>query len=88
MQYADSKTFKIYVGVGFGTAVLAIVMILYSKSSDNSNKYRIIAPFEGSQRHRASRKTHDVEKAVLEPLLTKRNTKERKIPPKVPYPDF
>lgn len=67
---------------------MAIVMIIYWKSYDNSNKDTPVAPFEGSQRHRASRKTHDVEKAVLEPLLTERSAKQRKVPPEVPEPDF
>lgn len=88
-QYSDSRLFKIYVGIGFGGTLLTILLILYCKHYGNSNSNKNSASFQGSQRHRISRKKpHDIEKAVLEPLLKQNSTVSKKAPPKLPPPDF
>lgn len=89
MLYSDTVLFKIYVGVAFGFCLLLIMIITFWKASGNMSEYKKVVPFEGSQRQRAlRRRTRDVEKGALKPLL--KNKKDAKInsPPKVPPPDF
>lgn len=82
----NTKIFKIYVAVGFGVALLIILVVVVSKNTKKSDLRSRVAPFAGSQRDRASqRKAHDVEKANLEPLLEK---KQDDPPPKILPPDF
>lgn len=82
----NTKIFKIYVAVGFGVALLIILIIVLWKNSKKSDLHSRVAPFAGSQRDRAyQRKAHDVEKANMEPLLEQNQDES---PPEIPPPDF
>ncbi|CAH2007058.1 unnamed protein product [Acanthoscelides obtectus] len=87
VEYSDTETFKIYVGVGFGLVLAIVLGILYWNTAYGRRNMKYGTTYEGSLRDRACksrlRRATDVEKALTEPLL-----KKPRIPPDVPPPDF